>query len=206
MSVHDTGIGISQEDITEIFKAFRQVDSSDSRTYQGTGLGLAITRRLVEQMGGSIDVESEVGQGSVFSIEIPNIAAQHAFGRSLSKPVKTPATDTPITTGSAPSESLPQTANLITAFLCKRDAVSWLEHYHASAVRLQERSVPDEIGAWARNQLNDETVLGGSAVSLALNELQTGADNWDIVRMNTAWSRLDALAESLKKECTNNGS
>ncbi|NDJ17306.1 ATP-binding protein [Myxacorys almedinensis] len=71
ISVHDTGVGIAQADLEHIFKEFRQVDQSIARRSPGTGLGLAITRWLVQLMNGSIAVESELGQGSTFTVELP---------------------------------------------------------------------------------------------------------------------------------------
>jgi len=70
VSVEDTGIGIPYGQQTAIFEAFAQEDASTTRKYGGTGLGLSITRRLVQIMGGRIDVQSEPGHGAVFSFEL----------------------------------------------------------------------------------------------------------------------------------------
>jgi len=67
----DTGIGIPDEKLANIFDDFVQVDSSSTRKYSGTGLGLSITRQLVNKMEGVIEVESELGKGSVFKFVIP---------------------------------------------------------------------------------------------------------------------------------------
>jgi len=64
--VKDNGIGIASEDFEKIFDAFTQVDPSNTRQYDGTGMGLAVSKRLVEQMEGTIRVESELGKGSTF--------------------------------------------------------------------------------------------------------------------------------------------
>lgn len=71
IAVRDTGIGIAEADLPHIFEAFRQVDQTITRRHPGTGLGLAITDSLIQMMQGEITVESQVGQGSVFRINLP---------------------------------------------------------------------------------------------------------------------------------------
>ena len=69
-SVIDSGIGMTQQQVGKLFKAFSQGDSSVTRNYGGTGLGLVICKQLVEQMGGSIGVSSQIGVGSCFSFTV----------------------------------------------------------------------------------------------------------------------------------------
>ncbi|MBN1951532.1 MAG: PAS domain S-box protein [Bacteroidales bacterium] len=85
LRVSDTGIGIASESQKMIFEAFKQQDEQDSRKYGGTGLGLAITRRIVELMEGEIQLESELGKGSTFTIWLPKIRAGE---RKASEPLR----------------------------------------------------------------------------------------------------------------------
>jgi PAS domain S-box-containing protein len=71
ISVTDTGIGIRSEDQAVVFEEFRQVEGNTGTANEGTGLGLAITKRLVEQQGGKISLESEPGKGSRFTFTLP---------------------------------------------------------------------------------------------------------------------------------------
>lgn len=71
IDVKDQGIGIAETDIERIFERFSQVDGSTTRRVEGTGLGLPITYHLVEMHGGSLNVQSQVGKGSIFTVRLP---------------------------------------------------------------------------------------------------------------------------------------
>lgn len=71
ISVSDTGIGITPDDLQNLFQPFVQIDSGLTRVHDGTGLGLVISRRLAHMMNGEIAVESEVGKGSTFTLKLP---------------------------------------------------------------------------------------------------------------------------------------
>jgi len=87
IAVRDTGIGIHEEKIREIFESFTQADSSTTRKYGGTGLGLTIAKNLAEMMGGSLEVESQPGKGSVFSLHLTlEIIHEQPLKAALSRP------------------------------------------------------------------------------------------------------------------------
>jgi signal transduction histidine kinase/CheY-like chemotaxis protein len=71
LSIHDTGIGMTPEEVGRLFQEFTQADESTTRRYSGTGLGLALCRKFSELLGGRIWVESEAGEGSTFHVRLP---------------------------------------------------------------------------------------------------------------------------------------
>ena len=72
-AVADTGIGLTEEQKQRLFQSFSQADPSTSRKYGGTGLGLVISRRFAQMMGGDIQLQSEFGRGSVFTVRLPRV-------------------------------------------------------------------------------------------------------------------------------------
>jgi protein-histidine pros-kinase len=83
LQVSDTGIGIDNNDFGKLFVEFQQLDAGTSRRFGGTGLGLALTRKLIQFQGGSIEVSSEKGRGSMFSVRLPmQVRASEAAGEA----------------------------------------------------------------------------------------------------------------------------
>ena len=88
VSVSDTGMGIRDEDKDKLFKSFQRLDEKKNRNIEGTGLGLHITHSLLTMMGGKIDIESEYGVGSTFTITVPQKVVKKEPIGDFSKAVK----------------------------------------------------------------------------------------------------------------------
>jgi signal transduction histidine kinase len=71
IEVEDTGVGIAPERLPELFEPFKQAAGGPERSHEGSGLGLAVTKRLVNHMDGEIDVDTECGEGTCFTVSLP---------------------------------------------------------------------------------------------------------------------------------------
>jgi PAS domain S-box-containing protein len=85
--VHDTGIGMSKEQLARVFEPFSQADTSTTRRYGGTGLGLAISKQFTELMGGRLAVESDTGKGSLFTVRLPRDQGRGPVGPAADRDV-----------------------------------------------------------------------------------------------------------------------
>ena len=158
ISIIDTGIGIAPEDLKRLFTPFVQVDSSLNRQYEGTGLGLALVEKLTDLHGGSIQVESEVGKGSRFTVNLPckqGIAEQPEdvhTGEPLLVTEQVQAFDfQPEGKGSAPRHKIllaeDNEANVITIgeYLESHGYEILVAHDGLEAIQMAQQAIPDII-------------------------------------------------------------
>ncbi|NEQ52142.1 MAG: response regulator, partial [Leptolyngbya sp. SIO3F4] len=112
--VSDTGIGMKDDQIEKIFDAFTQADASTTRKYGGTGLGLAITKQFINMMGGDIQVESAHGQGTTFSLVIPQtVQLSHPKSKPFFAPALSSESDSKLVAPSLNVQSSNQTILVI---------------------------------------------------------------------------------------------
>jgi len=185
INVSDTGIGISDEDRDGIFESFSQKDATITRRYGGTGLGLAISKRYAEIMGGTLVVSSNLGEGSMFSLEIclPTVAGTA---------VETIPNDVPMLDGGSMLHILvveddPATRIVAQEFLQKMGHYVDLAHDGYSAVARVAEKIPDLV-------LMDISLPGidGSEAARLIRKI-AGAETVPIIAMSAHVDNADSL-------------
>ncbi len=139
ISVIDTGIGIAPEHRQQLFQPFIQVDSTLNRKYEGTGLGLVLVKRIVELHGGSVELTSQVGVGSCFSIDLPCVATGLSTPESIAQ---TTPTASPLI---LLAEDCAATMGTICSYLKAKGYRSILAHNGREAIDLTRSAHPDLI-------------------------------------------------------------
>jgi PAS domain S-box-containing protein len=156
LSIIDNGVGIAPEDLKQLFQPFVQVDSRLNRQFEGTGLGLALVQKLTDLHGGSIQVESEIGKGSRFTINLPwgkKMVAQQEImesGSVLLTHEKSGKSDVPSKKASGHGVVLlaeDNTANTLTIgeYLKSHDYTIINAHNGLEAIQRAEETIPDII-------------------------------------------------------------
>lgn len=115
-AVTDTGIGIARDHQQSVFEAFQQADGTISRKYGGTGLGLSISRQLVRLLGGLLELKSELGRGSTFSVTVP------AVYNPAKVPAREPIAASPTTPAHSPKPQVEESKRVLRTIDDDRDA------------------------------------------------------------------------------------
>ncbi len=135
LSVRDTGIGISKEDLPHIFDRFRQADDSRSRSGEGTGIGLALVKEWVKLMEGTIDVKSQLKKGSEFVVRLP-VRNQEPIEAWNDKAPETPTVGEMTALGSATALPAKESMPLVLIIEDNQDVVHYLQSILREAYRL----------------------------------------------------------------------
>jgi signal transduction histidine kinase/ActR/RegA family two-component response regulator len=167
ISVIDSGIGITGEQMQRMFSRFTQADSSTTRRYGGTGLGLAISKTLVELMGGSIGVQSTPGTGSTFWFILPIGAAA-----AVTAPVAMPAAPIPVLTAVVEPATAPEAAPAVRLLL------------------VEDNFVNQRVAVYMLNKLGHQVEVASNGRE-ALAKL--GKTNYDLVLMDCQMPEMDGF-------------
>jgi signal transduction histidine kinase len=175
-AVSDTGVGIASDKVGQLFAPFSQVDQSHSRQHSGTGLGLAICQRLVQLIGGTIRVESEVGKGSTFWFQIPLVRGQSAFDGKDFSIVRRPQDRLAVPALEGDEAGLVDTAQM-----------ARLGHSLGEATLLDVLSSYIEIETKILGELENAVEMGDStAAARASQDLASASADLGLLKLSTA--------------------
>ncbi len=143
-AVSDSGIGMTEEQVSRLFQAFTQADSSTTRHFGGTGLGLTITKHFCNMLGGTVDVSSKPGQGSTFTITLPDqaIHAAPAQGSAARKAARHHANGEMTV---LVVDDDPDVQDLLSTILAKEGCNVLFAHDGLEALEIMRRTPPDVV-------------------------------------------------------------
>jgi PAS domain S-box-containing protein len=184
IEVTDTGIGIAADDLARAFAAFERL-GAETTDVEGTGLGLALARRLIEAMGGTIGVDSEVGRGSTFWLDLPEVVAPAARPPPAQR---APAAPAPVRTDARTVlyiEDNPSNIKLVETILRERPEVTLLvaqqgrlgielAREHMPALVLLDLNLPDLSGEEVLRRLRGDPRTAGIAVVMVSADATSG--------------------------------
>ena len=168
VEVIDTGIGIAPQHQETLFQPFTQADTTSTRQYGGTGLGLPITKRLVEMLGGSISLESELGRGSAFRVTIPTRPHHSVSNRGGTRSNSGPLPESELLKNRhiLVVDDLPEMCNLLSWYIENAGG--------RPSIATSGRAAAQEIETAARNDPFDAVIL----------DIQMpGMDGYEVIRM-----------------------
>jgi PAS domain S-box-containing protein len=175
LAVRDTGIGVPPDEQPRIFERFHRVPGASSRTHEGTGIGLAFVQQLAQLHGGSVQVESELGRGSTFTVSIP-LGASHLPAEQV---------------GDASAERLPDVSRRSSESLVQ-EAMRWLPEIEALLTPSSEQPGADQPPPGSRQRI----ILADDNADMRQYVARLLSDHYDVEAVVDGQAALDAVRRS----------